>query len=234
MLKITNLQVAYNHVVALQGVSVEVNEGEIVGIIGPNGAGKSSLLLSVAGVVRPSAGVVELGGESLLGLAPEEIVARGLALVPESRRIFGPLTVAENLALGATTRKDPAAVAADLAGVFRRFPVLERYRNTAGGKLSGGEQQQLAIARALLSKPRLLMLDEPTLGLAPRMIDAVFEVIEQLRDDGVTVLVVEQNARRTTRVADRTYVLHTGTVSYSGDRKSFEDESVLQSIYLGL
>jgi branched-chain amino acid transport system ATP-binding protein len=234
MLKITNLEVAYNRVVALQKVSVEVNQGEIVGIIGPNGAGKSSLLLSVAGVVKPRAGEVVLEGESLLGRQPEDIVGRGLALVPESRRIFGPLTVGENLALGATTRKDPDGVAADMADVFRRFPVLEKYRDTPGGKLSGGEQQQLAIARALLSKPRLLMLDEPTLGLAPRMIDTVFEVIQQLREDGVTILLVEQNARRTVRVADRTYVLHSGAVSYSGDRQSFEDESVLQSIYLGL
>ena len=234
MLKITNLEVAYNRVIALQSVSAEVHQGEIVAIIGPNGAGKSSLLLAIAGVVRPRAGDVALEGESLVGRDPEDIVGRGLALVPESRRIFAPLTVGENLALGATTRTDRDAIAADLADVYRRFPVLEKYRDTPGGKLSGGEQQQLAIARALLSKPRLLMLDEPTLGLAPRMIDTVFDVIGQLRESGVTILVVEQNARRTVRVADRTYVLHSGAVSYSGDRKSFEDERVLQSIYLGL
>jgi branched-chain amino acid transport system ATP-binding protein len=233
MLAVDDLSVHYGAIAALENVSITVAEGEIVGIIGPNGAGKSSLMLSIAGCVQPSSGEVHLDGTSLVGKPPEEIVRRGVALVPESRRIFASLTVAENLDLGATTRTDGDAVERDRARVFSLFPILEKYRNTPGGKLSGGEQQQLAIARALLSAPRLLMLDEPTLGLAPLMIDTVFATLGRLRDAGVTVLLVEQNARRTVRLADRSYVLHGGRLRHAGDRAAFTDGTLLEQVYLG-
>lgn len=234
ILSVEGLSVRYGPIAAVDDVSLTVTEGEIVGIIGPNGAGKSSLLLSIAGCVKPSSGDVRMNGTSLLGRAPEEIVRSGVALVPESRRIFGSLTVAENLALGATTRTDRDAVTRDRDWVFGLFPILEKYRGTPGGKLSGGEQQQLAIARALLSGPKLLMLDEPTLGLAPLMVDTVFHTMERLREAGVTVLLVEQNARRTVLLADRTYVLHGGRVMHTGDRATFADGTVLEQVYLGV
>jgi branched-chain amino acid transport system ATP-binding protein len=234
MLRIEQLMVRYGPIAAVRDVSLEVAEGEVVGIIGPNGAGKTSTLSAVFGLVRPAGGRIEFEGRSLVGLAPEAVVRKGIALVPEGRHIFGTLTVGENLLLGSTPRPDRRRFADDLGDVFARFPILEAYQSSPAGRLSGGEQQQLAIARALLSRPRLLLLDEPSLGLAPRMVDLVFEILGELRDDGVTVLLVEQNATRTVEFADRTYVLRDGTVRHSGTRDELAGKLDLAHAYLGV
>ncbi len=212
MLKVESLDVSYGQISALRKVSIQVGQGELVGVIGPNGAGKSTLLLAIAGGVRPSAGTITLDGEPLVGMSPEGIVKRGVALVPEGRRIFGTLTVTENLRVAASTRRDRKQLAGDFAEVFELFPILYNYRRKPAGQLSGGEQQQLAIARALLAKPRLLLIDEPSLGLAPILVDRVFEVMEDLNRKGMTILVVEQNAVRAHALTHRLYVLRTGTI----------------------
>lgn len=233
MLEISDLRVRYGSVTALRGVSLQVGERDLVGLVGPNGAGKSSLLAAVAGLVRPESGDIRFEGRSILGLGPEEVVRLGIALVPEGRRIFGTLTVAENIALGATVRRDKKAVAADTDALLDRFPVLRRLARSPAGRLSGGEQQQLAIARALVSRPRLLMLDEPSLGLAPLVVDLVFDTVVDLRaQDGVTVLLVEQNVVRTVEAADRSYVLRTGEIAMESSGDSDAD-SALVSAYLG-
>ena len=234
MLTVTDLSARYGRVTALRSVSVNVGQGEIVAIVGPNGAGKSTTLAAITGIVRPSGGAIELEGRSLLGLAPERIVRLGIALVPEGRQIFSSLSVAENLELGTTPRRDRAAAREDLERELDRFPVLRTYYRTSAAKLSGGEQQQLAIARALLSRPKLLLLDEPSLGLAPIMIDRVFETLEQLRESGVTVLLVEQNATRAVALADRSYVLRTGRVGLSGTREELLQTADFAAAYLGL
>jgi branched-chain amino acid transport system ATP-binding protein len=233
VLRIENLEVQYGRIVALRGMSLEVNEGEIVGLVGPNGAGKSTSLMATMGMVRVARGAITLDGRSLVGLSPERIVRLGLSLVPEGRRILSTLTVAENLRLGATVRKDRAAVKADTDGVYERFPILKSYADSPAGRLSGGEQQQLAIARALVARPRLLLLDEPSLGLAPLMVDLVFRVLQQLRDEGSTIFLVEQNAKRTVELADRTYVLRTGTVDFHGTREELLAEADFEAAYLG-
>jgi branched-chain amino acid transport system ATP-binding protein len=233
VLTITDLSARYGRVTALRSVSVSVGQGEIVAIVGPNGAGKSTTLAAITGIVRPSGGSIELEGRSLLGLPPERIVRLGIALVPEGRQIFSSLSVAENLELGTTPRRDRAAAREDLERELDRFPVLRTYYRTSAAKLSGGEQQQLAIARALLSRPKLLLLDEPSLGLAPIMIDRVFETLEQLRASGVTVLLVEQNATRAVALADRSYVLRTGRVGLSGTREELLRTADFAAAYLG-
>ena len=210
-----------------------MSQGEIVGVIGPNGAGKSTMLNAIAGVVPLSDGDIRLGDESLVGDRPERIVRRGVSLVPEGRRIFGRLTVGENLELGTTARSDRAAAAKDVEGVLELFPVLRGYYGSPAGKLSGGEQQMLAIGRALLSKPRLLMLDEPSLGLAPILIDRVFETLDELRSEGVTILLVEQNAARTVELADRTYVLRTGRIELSGSREELLRDARFEAVFMG-
>jgi branched-chain amino acid transport system ATP-binding protein len=233
MLKVENLEVRYGRVTAVRDVSFEVAEGEFVGLIGPNGAGKTSTLAALTGLLQPAAGSVTFDGESLLGQTPERIVRRGVSLIPEGRQIFGTLTVSENLSLGATSRRDRDGVEADLERELERFPILRRYYDTPAGRLSGGEQQQLAIARALLGRPRLLLLDEPSLGLAPLVIDAVFDVLTSLRDEGVTIVLVEQNAARTIEVADRCYVLRNGTVALSGSSDDILATADLAAAYLG-
>jgi branched-chain amino acid transport system ATP-binding protein len=234
VLEISDLHVRYGVVSALHGISLEVSEGEIVGLIGANGAGKTTTLASIFGLVAPGSGTVTFEGRSLLGMPPERIVRQRLALVPEGRQIFQTLTVAENLQLGLTPREDDVDVAREMEGVFELFPVLREYLQQTAGRLSGGEQQQLAIARALLSRPKLLLLDEPSLGLAPLVIDVVFETLAALRDAGVTVLLVEQNAARTMALADRTYVLRNGAVSVSGTRSELAGRTDLAQIYLGV
>lgn len=233
MLAIEDVHVAYGRVDALRGVTLTVSEGEAVGLIGPNGAGKTTTLAAVTGTVTPRAGEIRFEGKSVLRCHPEDIVRRGIALVPEGRRILGTLTVAENLQLGATPRRDRKAVQADTARVLERFPVLERYYRTPAGRLSGGEQQQLAIARALLARPRLILLDEPSLGLAPLLIDRVFEILEDLRCDGATILLVEQNAVRAAAFADRTSVLRAGEIAFTGTRDELVDRVDFASFYLG-
>lgn len=233
MLSVNELRVQYGRIPALHHVDLEVRAGEIVGVIGPNGAGKSTLLNAIAGTIKPANGAIVFEGEDLVGRAPEAIVRRGISFVPEGRHIFTRLTVAENLRLGHTTRRDRAGVATDLEAVLDLFPILRTYYETSAGKLSGGEQQMLAIARALLAKPRLLMLDEPSLGLAPIVIDAVFERLERLRSMAVTVLLVEQNAARAIEIADRVYVLRTGSIELSGTRDEVLADGAFEQAFFG-
>jgi branched-chain amino acid transport system ATP-binding protein len=234
MLEVSRLEVSYGNIAALRGVSIEVRAGEIVAVIGPNGAGKSTLLLAIAGVVAARSGDIRFAGASVRGMAPERLVATGISLVPEGRRIFGSLTVAENIQLGATVRRDRAATAADVEQVLSLFPVLrERYGQRAG-KLSGGEQQMLAIARALLARPKLLLLDEPSLGLAPLIVAQVYETVVELRRQGVTILVVEQNVHRALDAADRTYVLNSGAVAMAGRSSELHGAAEFEAAYFGL
>lgn len=234
MLRVDDLEVRYGRAVALRMVSLEVQAGEFVSIVGPNGAGKSSLLLAIAGVLQPASGRITFAGETVAGVRPERLVKRGLALVPEGRHIFASLSVKENLALGATVRKDKSAIVKDKERVFELFPVLRKYESTQAAKLSGGEQQMLAIGRALLSRPRLLMLDEPSLGLAPLVVDLVFNALNDLKNSGTTVLLVEQNAVRAAEIADRTYVLKNGRVTLTATRQELMGEEALQAEMLGL
>jgi branched-chain amino acid transport system ATP-binding protein len=234
MLSVKDLHVSYGNIVGLRGISIEVAEGEIVAVIGPNGAGKSTLLLTIAGIVRPKQGEVRLGDASILGTAPEILASRGIALVPEGRHIFGSLTVAENIALGATTRRDRAAIAPDIERALDMFPVLrDRYRQRAG-KLSGGEQQMLAIARALLARPKLLLLDEPSLGLAPLIVRQVYDAIFELRRQGLTVLIVEQSVHRAVAAADRTYVMNSGLIAMSGRSADLHGTAAFDAAYFGM
>jgi branched-chain amino acid transport system ATP-binding protein len=233
MLTISDLVVRYGRISALRGIDVEIAAGEVVAVIGPNGAGKSTLLNTISGTVRPTSGHIVMEGADLAGLPPEAIVGRGISLVPEGRRIFTKLSVAENLQLGWSTRRPGPEVQRDVERMFELFPILRTYRQTSAGKLSGGEQQMLAIARALLSRPKLLMLDEPSLGLAPIVIDSVFDTLQSLRELGVTVLLVEQNAARAVALADRTYVLRNGAVELAGRREEIEAHEGLEAVYLG-
>lgn len=234
LLEISGLHVHYNRVPALRNVSVEINEGEIVGVIGPNGAGKTTTLSAVVGTVGPHSGAIVFDGRSIVGLPPEKIVQLGIGLVPEGRRIFGTLTVGENLLIGTTALNDRTRTRDVVERMTDRFPILGKYFDVPAVRLSGGEQQQLAIARALVGEPRLLLLDEPSLGLAPRITDLVFEMMADLRDEGVTVLVVEQNALRTINLADRTYVLVRGSVAYAGTRAEAQEHLDIAEAYFGL
>ena len=202
---------------ALRGVSLKVRHGEMVGVVGPNGAGKSTLLLTIAGVLRPTQGSVELSNESLVREVPEDIVRKGVSLVPERRHIFAQLTVEENLKVAAATRTERQKTARDLEELYERFPILGERRSSRGGNLSGGQQQQLAIARALLTRPQLLLVDEPSLGLAPLLVERVFDSLATLRDEGVSILLVEQNALATIEMSDRIYVLRRGEIALEGE-----------------
>jgi branched-chain amino acid transport system ATP-binding protein len=233
MLQIAELRVNYGRVPALHGISLHVDEGEAVALIGPNGAGKTTTLFAIFGLVAPAAGTILFEGESLVGASPEKILRRGLALVPEGRHIFGTLSVAENLQLGTTARKDRDEAARDLESVLERFPVLKSYYGRTAATLSGGEQQQLAIARALLSRPRLLLLDEPSLGLAPVVIDVVFDALEELRTEGVTILLVEQNAALALDLADHVFLLETGRIVMEGPSEDLRKDDAIRRAYLG-
>jgi branched-chain amino acid transport system ATP-binding protein len=233
MLQLDDIHVGYGSIVALRGVSLEVNAGELVALIGVNGAGKSTLLSTVAGVMSPIQGSITFNGEAIAGQPPETIIRRGIALVPENRRIFAGLTVGENLRLGAAIRADKAEIQQDINEMCDRFPILGQRLNQSGGTLSGGEQQQLAIARALMSRPQLLMLDEPSLGLAPLLVDGVFELVAQLRETGVTMLLVEQNAERALDIADRAYLMDTGRIEFAGNPADLRRQVDLTSAYFG-
>ena len=233
MLKLEDVHARYGAIVALRGVSIEIREGELVALVGANGAGKSTLLSTIAGVLRPHRGKVEFRGESLVGLVPETIVRRGLAMVPENREIFPALTVGENLRLGAYIREDREEYLADLERMFALFPILQERFDQPAGTMSGGEQQQLAIARALMSHPDLLMLDEPSLGLAPKILEQVFALIEHLHESGVTILLVEQNVALSLAIADRAYVLNMGAVQASGTPEELRQHVDMASVYLG-
>ena len=235
MLEIDNLSVSYGRIQAVQGLSINVAQGEFVGLVGHNGAGKTTTMMTITGVLKPAGGRILFEGQDITGLSPDEILRRGIALVPEGRRIFGRLSVGENLKIGATTRKDRKGVDEDMRKILDRFPVLQRYWNKSGAKLSGGEQQMLAIGRALLSRPRLLLLDEPTLGLAPLMVDRVFEILDELHKEGSTILLVEQNAARTIEVADRTYVLRTGgRIQFHGTAAELAEMGDFETAYIGM
>ncbi len=235
MLRIRNLYAYHGPVTALSGVTLHVREGEIVALIGANGAGKTTLLNAVAGLVRRE-GEITSQGRSLMDASPEELVSLGVALVPEGRQLFAPMSVADNLMLGAYRRhrREPKeALAQDLEGIFRLFPRLQERLAQQAGTLSGGEQQMLAIARALMARPKLLLLDEPSLGLAPIVVEAIMSTLAQLRDEGLTVLLVEQNARAALKIADRAYVLETGRIILSGPARELLADRQVTRAYLG-
>jgi branched-chain amino acid transport system ATP-binding protein len=233
VLDLNNVFARYGAITALRGVSLNVQEGELVALIGVNGAGKTTTLATIAGILKPARGTITFQGQSLAGCAPEQIIRRGIALVPESREIFPSLTVEENLRLGAFIRHNAREFRKDLDEMFALFPILGKRISQLGGTLSGGEQQQLAIARALMSHPRLLMLDEPSLGLAPALVDQIFELVSRLHASGVTILLVEQNVERTLEIVDRAYLLNTGRVEMEGTPEQLASHVDIESVYLG-
>ena len=232
MLKVDDLHVYYGSIHAVKGVSFEVNEGEVVTLIGANGAGKSTVLNTVSGLLHPRTGSVRFMDQDLKGVAPHKVVERGLAQVPEGRRIFLQMTVEENLEMGAYTQPN-SAIAPGIENVYRRFPRLEERRRQVAGTLSGGEQQMLAMGRALMSSPKLLMLDEPSMGLAPILVEQIFDIIKTLHKNGTTILLVEQNAQMALSVADRGYVLETGKIVTSGTGAELLDDESVKKAYLG-
>ncbi|MEN3312900.1 MAG: branched-chain amino acid transport system ATP-binding protein [Actinomycetota bacterium] len=232
VLAVQNLEVRHGAVDAVRGLSFEVGRGEIVGLIGPNGAGKSSTLHAIMGAVRPTGGDVRLNGASVIGRRPEDVARRGVALVPEGRRIFAELTVEENLVLGLAGRRRREGVMEDMSDVYDLFPVVEEARRRKAGTLSGGQQQQLAIARALVADPEVLLLDEPSLGLAPRVVDLVFDALASIRERGLAILLVEQRAQRTVAFADRSHVLSKGKLRLTLGPESAGDTDALVSAYL--
>jgi branched-chain amino acid transport system ATP-binding protein len=234
VLEIQNLHVFYGGIHALQGISLSVPEGKVVTLLGANGAGKTTTLRAVMGLVRPKEGQITLDGKSLLGKKPYEIVRLGLSMAPEGRRIFPDLTVMENLLLGAYARTDTAGISRDLEFVFSLFPRLKERQNQRGGTLSGGEQQMLAVARALMAGPRLLLLDEPSLGLAPVLITEVYRAFQRLKEEGRTILLVEQNARAALSLADYGYVLETGRLVVEGPTQELRDSELVRKAYLGI
>ncbi len=233
LLALQGLQVAYGGIRAVKGIDLEVAPGELVCLIGANGAGKTTTLRAITGLVRAAAGRVVYDGADIAGLRVHEIARRGLALVPEGRGVFSQLTIEENLAMGAYARSDRAGVAADVERVFALFPRLKERRAQTAGTLSGGEQQMLAIARALMSRPRLLLLDEPSMGLAPLMVERIFEVVRTIAAEGVTLLLVEQNARLALEVSHRGYVLEGGLVAFSGESAKLLGDPRVREAYLG-
>jgi branched-chain amino acid transport system ATP-binding protein len=233
MLELSGLEVRYGTVPAVRGLDLSVGRGEIVGLIGPNGAGKSTTLHAIMGVVRPSAGDIRLAGSSIRGQAPEQVVRAGIALVPEGRRIFSELTVEENVRLGLSGRRSKDGVTAAVERVYDLFPVVRESRRRQAGLLSGGQQQQLAIGRALVAEPDVLLLDEPSLGLAPTVVNTVFEALAAIRKQGVTILLVEQRAQRTVAFADRTYVLSNGELRMTLGPEDAGDTRRMVEAYFG-
>jgi len=234
MLNIENLHVYYGGIHALKGISLEVAEGKIVTLIGANGAGKSTTLRTISGIVRPREGRITFEGRDMTGLPAYEIVGMGIAMVPEGRRVFTNLTVMENLLLGAHTRRDSGDVQRDLEWISELFPILKERASQSAGTLSGGEQQMLAVGRALMSRPRLLLMDEPSLGLAPYLVKEVFKTIRQLHDEGTTILLVEQNARAALRIADYGYILETGEIVLQGTGEELVHNDDVRKAYLGV
>ena len=232
VLKVNNIHVYYGAIHAIKGISLEVYDGEIVTLIGANGAGKSTTLNTIAGLLKPRQGTIEMNGRPINGISASKMVSNGLALCPEGRRIFQQLTVRENLEMGAYSR--PAAeIEGSLEEMFERFPRLKEREKQIGGTLSGGEQQMLAMARALMSRPRLLMLDEPSMGLAPILVEQIFGIISELHASGVTILLVEQNAQMALQVADRAYVMETGVITMQGPAHELLHNDAVQKAYLG-
>jgi branched-chain amino acid transport system ATP-binding protein len=234
VLQVEDLNVYYGAIHALQGISFRVDEGEIVTLIGANGAGKSTTLRTISGLLRPRSGGVRFKGADITTTAAEQIVRLGISQVPEGRKIFAPLTVRENLMMGAFTRVDPAEIEASLEGVFRSFPRLKERIGQLGGTLSGGEQQMLATARGLMSKPTLLLLDEPSMGLSPILVEEIFRIIVEINKQGTSILLVEQNAQMALSIAHRAYVLETGRVVLEGSAREIAENPQVKSAYLGV
>ena len=233
LLELDNVKTYYGNIRALKGISIEVKEGEIVCLIGGNGAGKSTTLMTISGVLTPEEGDVVYQGQSIVSLRPDNIVQMGICQVPEGRMIFPLLTVMENLDLGAYLRKDKDGIKADIERVFGLFPILRERTKQAGGTLSGGEQQMLAIGRALMARPKLLLLDEPSLGLAPILVDAIFDIIRQINDQGTTILLVEQNAQLALQFSHRGYVLETGEITLADTSEALRTNEQVKKAYLG-
>ena len=233
MLRVTDLKTSYGKIEALKGISLEVNDGEIVTLIGANGAGKSTTLKTISGQLTPTSGTIEFEGEKIGGTRAHQVAAKGIVQVPEGRRIFSRMTVLENLEMGAFLRSDADAIKSDMDHVFELFPRLKERIAQKGGTLSGGEQQMLAMGRGLMASPKLLMLDEPSMGLAPVVVETIFEIIEKLNKDGITILLVEQNANLALSIADRGYVLETGEIKLTGTGKELLANEEVRKAYLG-
>ncbi len=233
MLTIKDLQVYYGIIQAIKGISFEVNEGEVIALIGANGAGKTTILHTITGLVSAKAGSIQFEGNDLTKIPAHKIVSLGMAHVPEGRRIFAELTVFDNLKMGAYTRKDKKEIEDTIKKVYKRFPRLEERKNQIAGTLSGGEQQMLAMGRALMSHPRIILMDEPSMGLSPIFVSEIFDIIKEISESGTTVLLVEQNAKKALSIANRAYVLETGNIVLEGDAKELMNNDSVKKAYLG-
>jgi branched-chain amino acid transport system ATP-binding protein len=233
LLSVKDVKVAYGGIQAVKGVSLEVREGELVSLIGSNGAGKTTTMKAITGLLPLGGGHIELAGKTIDGQGPWDLVQQGLAMVPEGRGVFTRMTIVENLQMGAYIRDDHAAIAQDIERVFTTFPRLKERRDQLAGTMSGGEQQMLAMGRALMSRPKVLLLDEPSMGLSPIMVDKIFEVIQEVSTQGVTILLVEQNASRALQIADRGYVMESGVITLSGDAHALLHDPKVREAYLG-
>ena len=233
MLEVKDLQVYYGVIQALKGISFHVNQGEVIALIGANGAGKTTTLQTLTGILSPKSGSIVFQGKDLTRTPAHKIVEMGMAHVPEGRRVFADMSVYENLLLGAYTRKDKAEIAESLASVYKRFPRLEERKGQRAGTLSGGEQQMLAMGRALMSRPRIILMDEPSMGLSPIFVNEIFDIIREVSESGTTVLLVEQNAKKALSIADRAYVLETGSITMDGKAEDLLNDEAVQKAYLG-
>ena len=233
MLEVKDLQVYYGVIQALKGISFHVNQGEVIALIGANGAGKTTTLQTLTGILSPKSGSIVFEGKDLTRTPAHKIVEMGMAHVPEGRRVFADMSVYENLLLGAYTRKDKAEIAESLASVYKRFPRLEERKGQRAGTLSGGEQQMLAMGRALMSRPRIILMDEPSMGQTPIFVNEIFDIIREVSESGTTVLLVEQNAKKALSIADRAYVLETGSITMDGKAEDLLNDEAVQKAYLG-
>jgi len=233
LLEVADVVTAYGKIEALKGVTLAVAPGSITCLLGPNGAGKTTLMMTTSGILRPRRGSIRFAGEEIAGRAPHDIVARGIALVPENRLVFPHMTVADNLAAGAYQRRDRAEIAADVERLYGRFPRLKERAAQEAGTLSGGEQQMLAVARALMSRPKLLLMDEPSLGLAPLIVEEIFSIVAELNRDGTTIFLVEQNAHMALKLAHHFYLMEQGRVTFSGSPGALAEDEVIRRAYLG-
>ena len=233
MLEVRDLQVYYGMIHAIKGISFDVNQGEVIALIGANGAGKTTTLHTITGLLAPKSGSVLFEGKDITKVPAHKIVSMGMAHVPEGRRVFAELSVYENLKMGAYTRKDKKEIEESLANVYKRFPRLEERKNQMAGTLSGGEQQMLAMGRALMSKPKIILMDEPSMGLSPIFVNEIFDIIRAVSESGTTVLLVEQNAKKALSISDRAYVLETGTITMSGKAKDLWEDEAVKKAYLG-
>ena len=233
MLEVRDLQVYYGMIHAIKGISFDVNQGEVIALIGANGAGKTTTLHTITGLLAPKSGSVLFEGKDITKVPAHKIVSMGMAHVPEGRRVFAELSVYENLKMGAYTRKDKKEIEESIANVYKRFPRLEERKNQMAGTLSGGEQQMLAMGRALMSKPKIILMDEPSMGLSPIFVNEIFDIIRAVSESGTTVLLVEQNAKKALSISDRAYVLETGTITMSGKAKDLLEDEAVKKSYLG-